>query len=243
LRKITILEKIYRNQSNAKRSLREMLDRSLKVGVEVVSVGIGERGWATVSLEGEDEIVAERYVEEHWGRTCDLSELHEGDIRRGKIVDLGNVGYGIYVDVGVFDEGDSPVDVLLPAYSLKKHLGVRGSISVKALAGRLGLLENFPLDTRIFKIDEVKLEVEGRLTNSQARRIGRGRHRFYVCGETRRKIKYAIQKTGNAERVVRTKRLGLLETEVQCSKDSDPYEIIRQIGPMLNADIAVCGGL
>ena len=194
-------------------------------------------------MEGPDEEIAEKYLESRYGKVCRIQELEEEEIRRGKIIDLGKVGYGIYVDIGVVDSYGKPVDALLPAFSLRKHLGVKGSISVRQMSKSLGLMDSFPLDIRLNKIDRRKSEIEARLTNSQARRLGRGRNRFYVCGETRRKIKNAVQRSGNSSKVVRVKRLGLLESEVQCSKDVDPHEILREIGPMINAQMSVPKGL
>jgi hypothetical protein len=243
LREITILEKIYRNRRDAKKGLAKILDESLEIDAKVVSVSRAARDWATVSIEGPDEEIAEKYLETQYGRVSGMGDLEEGEIRRGKIVDLVKIGYGIYVDIGVVDSGDRPVDALVPSFSLKKHLGVKGIMSVKQIAHLLGLMDYFPLDIRIFQVDKEKGEIEARLTNSQARRLRRGRNRFHVCGETRRKIKNAIQKTGNSEKVVRIRRLGLLECEVQCSKDVNPHDILREIGPMLNAQMAVPRGL
>lgn len=243
MRRITILEKIYRNNREAKRSLEEMLGNLIEVDAKVTSVSRGPRGWAVVSLEGSEEEVAAKYIESIHGTLSTLAELGEGDIRRGKIVDLGRVGYGIYVDIGVVDPRGEPVDALVPTFSLKKHLGIKGAMSIRRMSNLLGLMDNFPLDVRIFKVDRERLRVEARLTNAQARRLKHGRHRFYVCGETRRKIKNAIQRTGNSSHVVRVKRLGLLENEVQCSKDIDPHDILRDIGPIINAQMSVPQGL
>jgi len=243
LRKITVLEKIYRNHREAKASLAEMLGDLMDLDVRITSISRATRDWATVSLEGPDEVVAERYLESVIGRVTFLDGIDHGDVRKGKVVDLGKVGYGIYVDVGVVVEGDRPVDALIPIFSLKKHLGIRGSVSIKRMSQRLGIIDYLPMDVRIFKVDRGRGEIEGRLTNSQARRIGRGRNRIYVVGETRRKIKNAIQRSGNSGHVVRVKRLGLLESEVQCSKDVDPREIVRAIGPMINASMSIPMGL
>lgn len=240
---VTILEKIYRNRRGAKEGLAEMLGDLLEVDARIASISSTERGWATFQLEGSEEETAAKYLASKYGTLSELGELKAGDIRRGRIIDLGRVGYGIYVDIGVEDAEGTPVDALLPAFALRKHLGARGSISVRRISSRLALMDNLPLDLRIFGVDIGNRKIEARLTNSQARRLGRGRNRFYVCGETRRKIKSAIQRTGNSESVVRVKRLGLLESEVQCSKAADPHEIVRQIGPMLDAEIAVPVGL
>ncbi|MBW2059850.1 MAG: DUF2110 family protein [Deltaproteobacteria bacterium] len=243
MREITILEKIYRNHRDAKRSLMKILDDLLEIDARVTSVSTTTRQWAKITLEGPDEEAAEKYLESQYGRTCTLREIGEGDIRRGKITDLGRIGYGVYVDIGVLDGEGRPIDALLPSFALRKQMGVKGSISVRRLSKSLGLTDYLPLDIRILKIDREKEEIEARLTNAQARHLGRGRHRFYVCGETRRKIKNALQRTGNSPKIVRIRRLGLLESEVQCSKEVDPLELVRQIGPLINAQITVPRGL
>jgi len=243
MREITILEKIYRNHRDAKKSLAEMLEEMLDLDARIVSITISNRDWATISLEGTEEAVAQKYLESVIGEVTTLDHIEEGDIRKGKVVDLGKVGYGIYVDVGIVDLEDKPVDALIPVFSLKKHLGIRGPMSIGRISKRLGIMDYLPLDVRIFKIDKVKGEIEGRLTNAQARRLSRGKNRIYAVGETRRKIKNAIQRSGNSGHVVRVKRLGLLENEIQCSKEADPHEVLHAIGPMINASMAVPMGL
>lgn len=227
----------------AEKALRAMLNKALKIEVEIDSLTRTQRNWVTVALTGKDEVIAQRYLENLWGKVCDIGELEENQLRRGKIVDLGKVGYGIYVDIGVVNGEGEPIDALIPIHQLRKQLGVKGSLSVNQISKHLGLMDNFPLDIRITGINMENGEIEGKLTNSQAREIGRGKHRFYVCGETRRKIKNAIDRTGNSGNIVRIRRLGLLENEVQCPKQVDPHDIIRDIGPVVNADMAVCRGL
>ncbi len=243
MRQITVLEKIYRNVRDARVSLAEMLEEILELDVRVVSVVRGKREWAEIVLEGPDEEVAAKYLESRLGTTSTMDGVGEASIRRGKIVDLGKVGYGVYVDLGIFDQNGSPVDALLPAFSLKKHLGIRGPMSVRHLSRRLGLMDYLPLNVGVVAVDRAKHEIQIRLTNSQARHLSSRTSRFYACGETRRKIKNALQRTGNSSKVVRVKRLGLLECEVQCSKDADPHEILRAIGPMINAQVTVPRGL
>ncbi len=220
-----------------------MLDDLIELDARVVRISGTSRDWARVSLEGPEEETTARYLESILGRVSAIEDVRVGDIRRGKIVDLKKVGYGIYVDIGVIDSKDDPVDALVPVFSLKKHLGVKGTLSIKRMSDLLGLMENLPLDVRIFRVDRKKARLEGRLTNSQARRLRRGRNRFYVCGETRRKIKNVIQRTGHSGHIVRVKRLGLLENEVQCSKDVDPRDVLRDIGPMINAEMSAPRGL
>ncbi len=243
MREVTVLEKIYRNAKQAKASLARMVNELLELDATVAFVSKGAREWATIGLEGPDEEVAAKYVASRLGTVARLEELAEGQIRRGKIIDIGKVGYGIYVDVGAFDSSGSPVDALIPAFSLKRSLGVQGNIGVKRIASLLGLMDYLPLNTRIVKVDLGASEIMGRLTVAQARHLERRGNRFYVCGETRGRIKNAIERTGNTARILRVKRLGLLECEVECRKGVKPQEVLRQIGPMLNAKVTVPRGL
>jgi len=243
LREVTVLEKIYRNTREAKASLAKMVEELLELDASVASVSRDKRDWAAIGLEGPDEEVAAKYIGSRLGTVTGLDELVEGQIRRGKIIDLGKVGYGIYVDVGAFDSSGSPVDALIPAFSLKRSLGVEGSIGVKRIVGLLGLMDYLPMDTRIVKVDLARSEILGRLTVSQARRLERRQNRFYVCGETRGRIKNAIERTGNTDKILRVKRLGLLECEVDCRKGVNPHDLLRQVGPMLNAQVTVPRGL
>ena len=242
MREITILEKIYKNKRAAKASLQRMLKDILEMDIVIPSISPSERNWVKITLDGPDEEAAARYLEERFGALTEITELQEGEVRRGKIIDLGKVGYGLYVDVGVTREGDF-VDALVPVFSLRRALQAGRGFSVRRISRHLGLLENLPLEVRITSVEGEKGEIAAELTHEQARWLVRKTNRFYVCGETRRRIKNALSETGNSGRVVRIRRLGLLESEVQCMPGINPYSIIRQVGPLLDAAISVPRGL
>ncbi len=84
-----------------------------------------KKNWVKVSLKGEDEEISANVVREEFGEVpYKLSAVEEGETYRGRFIDLGKVGYGAYVDIGIFTP--RPKDALLPLRYLKGgYLGGR----------------------------------------------------------------------------------------------------------------------
>jgi hypothetical protein len=69
---------------------------------------------------------------------------------RGRIVDSGKVGYGLYVDIGV----SSPeiVDALIPLHTLRKQLVEDKKLSIHKIIEAFCLYDNLPLKVKFLYI-------------------------------------------------------------------------------------------
>ncbi|HDZ35492.1 MAG TPA: DUF2110 family protein, partial [Thermococcus sp.] len=121
MKEVVILEKVYGDRSGFLK-----LDRRLKALLGDLEVewklSAVKKNWVKVSITGEDEEISANLVREEFGEVpYKLSAVKEGETYRGRFIDLGKVGYGAYIDIGIFRP--RPKDALLPLYYLKETFG------------------------------------------------------------------------------------------------------------------------
>lgn len=233
---IVILEKIYGDRSGF-----EKLDKKLKslIGDLEVSwkIGITQKQWVKITLEGEDEEVSANLIREEFGEVpYKLSSVKEGEIYRGRFIDLGKVGYGVYVVIGIFSP--APKDVLVPLYYLKSLFGDKPA---RQLIREFGWIDHLPVELEITKVEFGAREIEGKFSEKQLRQIKQwttdGYDKIFVAGTISEKVEEALIKTGHSRDVKRLEELGLMETLLVLKKGTQAPGIIKEIGPHLKAAV------
>jgi len=232
--------KIYRTiNSNILSSLKNLLINDIKgLDVRIDSINFSkDMRFVFVSIEGEDSEAAKAYLEDKYGTKKLLEELKPGDVIKGYIANLGNVGYGIYIDIGL---DNYRKDALIPLYELRKALvnGVR--ISTRKIAFLYGFVENFPMRVVIERITQTlngKRNIYAALDRDQIKILKiwmkQGYEKVIVTGTTRQEIRKAIIKTGHLRDIITIERIGFLEHVIVCKRDTDAPGIIAEIGPKL----------
>jgi hypothetical protein len=235
---ITILEKAYgRYSKSAIRSLKQTLTE-LCAGLKADISGFGrtERGWIQIKISGEDEAVLTKCLERDFGLApVTIDGIDAKSTIRGKIIESGQIGYGLYVDIGMF----SPEirDALYPLYKMRLQLAKGKKISVNQIIEKFCLLDNFPIEVFVEKIDLEKKEIEVELSKKQLSIfrdwISSQLDRVIVLGATRAHVKTALLKTRHFQDINEIQRLGLLEHAIICKKGTYAPGIISKIGPLL----------
>lgn len=227
-----ILEKIYGDRSGF-----EKLNRKLKslIGDLEVSwkVGITQRQWAKISLEGEDEEVSANLIREEFGEIpYKLSAIKEGRIYKGRFVDLGKIGYGVYVDIGIFSP--VPKDALIPLYYLKSTFGEK---PVRRMIREFGWIDYLPVEVEVKKVEFGTREIEVEFTKRQLTKINKwlndGHDKIFIAGTVSENVEKALIETGHSRDVIRLEELGLMETLLVLKKGTQAPGIIKEIGPYL----------
>ena len=194
---IVILEKIYGDRSGF-----EKLDKKLKslIGDLEVSwkIGITQKQWVKITLEGEDEEVSANLIREEFGEVpYKLSSVKEGELYRGRFIDLGKVGYGVYVDIGIFSP--APKDVLVPLYYLKSLFGDKPA---RQLIREFGWIDHLPVELEITKVEFGAREIEGKFSEKQLRQIKQwttdGYDKIFVAGTISEKVEDCLLYTSDA---------------------------------------------
>ncbi len=236
MKEVVILEKVYGDRSGfhkLDRKLRALLGE-LEVEWKLSAV---KKNWVKVSLKGEDEEISANLVREEFGEVpYSLKAIEEGKNYRGRFIDLGKVGYGVYVDIGIFRP--RPKDALLPLYYLKETFG---EMPVREMIAKFGWVDNLPVGVTVTGVEFGAREVELAFSKDQLKRIKRwledGHDKLFIAGTVSENVEKALIQTGHGRDVKRIEELGLMETLLVLKKGTQAPGIIKEIGPQLKGTV------
>lgn len=240
MQEVVILEKVYGDRSGFLKLDKKL--KSLLGDLEVEwKLSAVKKQWVKVSLNGEDEEISANLVREEFGEVpYRLSAVKESEVYRGRFIDLGKVGYGAYVDMGIFSP--KPKDALLSLYYLKETFG---EMPVREMIRKFGWVDNLPVEVVVTTVEFGAREVEVAFTDAQLKRIkswlSDGHDKLFVTGTISENVEKALITTGHGRDVKRIEELGLMETLLILQKGTQAPGIIKEIGPHLRR--AVIGAI
>ncbi len=218
---VVLATKVYVEGGARERALDSL--RSL-VGNEVgelsvdVTVELREDEFPSVTVSGEDRVVARNVLREAFGEV--VAELEDGETYVGTLESWGEEGF-------VLDAGEP---VRIPADGLGLGPG-----SPSQIRDRFGLVQHLPMR---FVYDEGG---DSRLADAERDRLygwTRGENgRLNVNSATRAEVRATLNRAGHARDVVTVERLGLLEQSVICTPDTDPPGLLASVGEYLPAEL------
>jgi hypothetical protein len=236
---VVLATKIYVHGDARERSLDAL--RSL-VGNEVedldveYTVGVRHDDFASVTLEGDDEVVARNLLREAYGEITpnfDAGETYVGTLE------------GWDEDGFTLDAGE---EIRIPA----SELGLGRGTPIQ-IVERFGLVQHMPLgfvyggdsggadDAETDEGgDENGADGTHRLADEQRDRLydwTRGSGRVNVNSATRGEVRATVNRAGHARDIVTVERLGLLEQSIVCKDETDPPGLLSAIGDYLPAEI------
>ncbi len=237
LKVVTLGIKLYGTRRRQLLSSVRLLIESLISGLSLrgIQVGLDRRtGRVTVHLDGADSEFAANLLVDRFGSAVTLNRVHNGDQLHGYLIDVGKVGYGLYVDVGI--SNSSRVDALIPLYSLRESLGVdRGS--VRQIAKSAVLVENLPVRIEVTEVDTFHRKVTASLSKSEVSRIlswfEDDHERVIVLGADRDEVRRALIRTGHLSDIYRFEELGVFEQVLVCKRTTRASGILSAIGPLI----------
>ena len=239
---VTLFAKAYGNLQldNFDRYLKSTLE-GLKV--EAKTCGATTRGWIQISVSGEDENVALRYLDDRIG-LCPASfeNINRFSTIKGRIASLNESANELHVDMGVFSP--DVYDAVIPLSRLQAQLVDGRRVSLEKLVELFGFCENLPLTIKVDSIDRKKGLIEAEVAEKQRRLyvewIGSLLDRLLVLGASLRGVGWAVEKAGFNRDVVSIESLGGFEHAVVCKLGTDAVGLIPKIGKSLrNASLAV----
>jgi hypothetical protein len=236
---VVLATKVYVQGDARERSLDAL--RSL-VGNEVgdldveYTVGVRHDDFASVTLEGEDEVIARNLLREEYGEIT--PDFEPGETYVGTLEAWDDEGF-------VLDAGE---EVHIPA----SELGLGRGTPIQIIE-RFGLVQHVPLRF-VYGGDSDEADDEGtadggdengadgthRLADEERDRLydwTRGSGRVNVNSATRGEVRATVNRAGHARDIVTVERLGLLEQSVVCKDETDPPGLLAAIGDYLPAEI------
>ncbi|MFB6179659.1 MAG: DUF2110 family protein [Halorientalis sp.] len=202
-------------RSRALDSLQSMINNEVGDLDVTVDVGIRDDDFPSVTIEGEDAVIARNLLGEEWGEIT--THFETGETYVGTLEGWDDDGF-------VLDAGQ---EVRIPA----SELGL-GQGTPEQIRTRYGLVQHMPLS---FVWDDPP-----RLADEERDRLydwTRGMGRVNVNSATRSEIRSTVNRAGHAQDIVTVERLGLLEGSIVCREGTDPPGLLASIGQYLPAEL------
>jgi hypothetical protein len=220
-----------------------LVDKFLKskikgLDVETEICGITPRRWVQITVSGEDEKVAVRYLADEIG-LCPtrLEDVERFAIIKGHIIAMDKNRGELHVDVGVF----SPkiIDTTIPLQHLQAQLVDGRKVAFRKLVELFGFCENLPLTVKILNIDKEKNHVEAMLSEKQLNQYGNWMKslldRLIILGSSIYEVKLALRRAGLNRDVLNVESLGLFEFALTCKLGTDAAGLIPKVGKNLRS--------
>ncbi|SFS75750.1 DUF2110 family protein [Halostagnicola kamekurae] len=202
-------------------SLRSLVDNEIgDLSVEF-EVGVRHDDFPSVTIEGEDAVVARNVLREEFGEI--VPDLEAGETYVGTLDSWDDDGF-------VLDAGQP---VRIPA----DELGL-GPGSPTQVRERYGLVQHVPLEF-VYGGDGED-SAPSHLSEDERDRLyewTRGDGRLNVNSATRGEVRATLNRAGHAQDYITVERLGLLEQSVICPEDTDPPGLLSSVGEYLPAEL------
>ena len=184
------------------------------------TVGVRGDEFVSVTVEGEDETVAQNLLRERWGEVTD--HFDDGETYVGTLESWSGEGWTL----------DAGIDVHVSQDEL--GLGPGDPIQIR---DRFGVVQHTPL-TFVYSDDgdhELADDAKDMLYD-WTRAEGNG-GRLNVNSATRGEVRATVNRAGHAQDIVTVERLGLLEQSVVCKEGTDPPGLLASVGEYLPAEL------
>ncbi|MFX1391421.1 MAG: DUF2110 family protein, partial [Promethearchaeota archaeon] len=113
-----------------------------------------------IQIKGSEEKFVYNLLKKEVGAVIDFKDVKVGDIYKGTLVDVGNVGFGLFVDCAILNP---KTDVLLELHILRNQLCKGKTKSLNEIIKAYNFINHFPIYVKITEIDEVNNNLKGEL--------------------------------------------------------------------------------
>lgn len=239
---VTLLTKVYNNSQL--KLVDEFLRSTLKgLNVATNSIRVIPHRWVQVTVSGEDETVALRYLADEIGLCpASLEEIKRFSAVRGRITAMDKNSCKLCVDIGAYLP--ESINVTIPVQRLQAQLLDGRKVALKEIAELYGFCENLPLGIKVSNVDVERKLIEATLSEEQLILYGKWTKslldRLIILGASFVEIGSALKIASCNRDVINIEPLGLFEYAVVCKLGTDAEGLIPKIGRGLrNASFTV----
>ncbi|MBD3194635.1 MAG: DUF2110 family protein [Candidatus Lokiarchaeota archaeon] len=184
-----------------------------------------------LSIHGEEENFVYNLLKAEISSSRDFYDINVGDILKGRMVDVGEVGFGIFVDCAIINP---EIDVLLPLHILRDQLANTKKVSVRKIVGAYNFIDKFTLFIKISNISPDKKQIEGKIAQKSIdifkKIVSENIEGLFISGSTKGQFKKALIGKGHLRDIISIERFGFLEHLVLLKGDTEAPGIISEIG-------------
>ncbi|MFW9886888.1 MAG: DUF2110 family protein [Candidatus Thorarchaeota archaeon] len=212
----------------------EISEMTRELDVSLSRLKTDNRNRIIIEIDGEDEEFVANVLSKEYGTILATDAILIGSVYSGHFVDVGRVGYGLYVDIGVTTP--LQVDTLIPLFRLREQLSME-QIPLRAIAKTAVFVDNLPINVSITGVDKRGPKIEAELAESFLNQLNRwvkdDHERLIILGCTREMLDDALKKSNHFEDIYRVERLGSFEYSLRCKRSTRASGILAAIGPKL----------
>jgi len=235
LKSVILFSRVYGKKrkhllDTVKSEVTSMID---ELDVRLARFGTDKNGHLSLGFDGQDSEFAINYLVKKYGKSIRLENVKEGAILPGYFLEVGKVGYGLYVDIAAIST--KRVDVLIPLHRIRDQFSIKKPL--RAIAKTLVFVDNLPADVKITSADRRANKIEGELAESTIIRFEEwmqdDHERLLVFGANQDMIEIALRKTRHLEDIYEFEELGKFEYSLRCKRSTRASGIVAAIGPKL----------
>lgn len=187
-----------------------------------------------IEINGPEEVFVFNLIKKEIGTTNNFDNIREGQTYKGKMVDCGKVGFGIFIDCAILNP---KTDVLLPLHKLRKQLCHGKNKSLSEIINTFDFIDNFPVYVKIRDIDKEDKNISGVLGQKTLdlyeKCVSENIEGVLISGQSKGQVKKALERTGHYRDIVTIERFGFLEHIVLLREGTESPGIISDIGNLL----------
>jgi len=187
-----------------------------------------------VLIQGPETIFMYNLIKKEIGTISKFEDVKVGQELKGMMVDVGKVGFGIFVDCAIFNPG---ADVLINLHRLRDQLCKGKSVSLPEIIKAYDFIDNFPVHVKVKEIDHENNKLQGELakiTLDLFNKITKEKIQgLFASGCTKGQFKKALIRKGHLRDIISIKRYGFFENIVLLKEGTNAAGIISEIGRYL----------
>jgi hypothetical protein len=229
-----LLQKAYGEASL--KDVEELLSKQCAgLRIKLAVIGFGGSDWIRIQISGEDERVAERFLDREVGLAPVSTDLiAKFSVLRGAMTSQISRTEAA-VDLGIISP--QPAPAALPLQSMQAQLADGRKFALKRIADVFGLTDNLPVKVRVLEVDshgiicefaDDQLETFHKWTCSRLDRL-------IALGIQRAKLEIAVKKARLNRDIIGVESLGLLEHALVCKLGTDATGLFSKLGRFMRA--------
>jgi hypothetical protein len=213
-------------ENNLKSTLKDL-------DVEIKTLGATNRGLLQISISGEDETVALRYLADEIGLCpADLANVAKFSTVKSYLSKIDKNANELRVDIGVFQP--KQVDAIIPLSTLQAQLADGRKLAFAKLVGLFDFHENLPLTVKIYNTNKEKDVIEAALSEGQLALYRSWTRslldRLVILGASRNEVLAALKKAHYDREIANIEPLGMFEHAVVCKLGTDAAGLVPKVG-------------
>lgn len=242
VKQIVLFDRLYNNRSN--QNSKDLISRYQKYVLELTQGFPNTKiifnkvrkfdQRVEITISGPEDVFIVNMLKKEIGTIQEFKNLSIDMRLKGNLVDVGKVGFGLFVDCGILNP---KTDVFISLHTLRDQLCNFKEKSLPEIIKAYDFINEFPVHVKINKIDNEKENVQGELDiptlNFFKKVLDEDLEAVYVSGETKGQLKKALIRTGHLRDIVSIYRHNFIDNIVLLSDNTEAPGIIADIGKYL----------